>query len=101
MKLLNKLEQQFRAYHGENFNQESVQRALSETMDKIESLVKFESKKRETVGTLNKMLTFSKEKKQCYLCKSALDSQKRSSIQANFQVDNQNSRYEETISEEK
>ena len=56
-------------------------------MRKVDELIKVEAKKRETVGTIVKLLDFSKSKSACYLCKKALDSSETESMTKNFPVE--------------
>ena len=42
---------------------------LKTAMKKVEDLIKIEAKKRETVGTIGKLLKMSKDQEKCYLCK--------------------------------
>ena len=45
-------------------------------MKKVEEIIKEESQKRSTINTMEKLINYSKDKKNCYMCKQDLDEDK-------------------------
>ena len=70
-------------------------------MGQIEQLVKLESKKRETVGSISRMINLSKEKSRCFLCKSGMDQESKSKMDQNFPINQSSGQIDDKITQEK
>ena len=63
-------------------------------LKKIDEYVALEAKRKETVGTIEKLIKFTKSKKNCFLCKQTADSSVLQKMDSNFPVENQRHKYD-------
>lgn len=66
-------------------------------MQKVEALVKLEAKKSETCGTIQKLLKFSNENSNCFLCKQAADKNTLKQMSKNFPTESQQVKIDDKI----
>jgi hypothetical protein len=66
-------------------------------MQKVEALVKLEAKKSETCGTIQKLLKFSNDSSNCFLCKQAADKNTLKQMSKNFPTESQQVKIDEKI----
>jgi len=70
---------------------------MNHVLKKIDALVDLEAKKNETVGTISRLLKFSKEKSACFLCKQNADVATLKLMEKNFPTETQRVKIDEKI----
>ena len=70
-------------------------------MKKVEEIIKDESTKRSTIGTMAKLINYSKQNKNCYMCKQDLDDDKMAILDEKFPVDSQKEKFDDKIRTQK
>ena len=66
-------------------------------MKKVEKLIELETKNKETVGTVSRLLKFSTDLKTCFLCKQTADSKTLKQMAKNFPTDQSRAKMEEMV----
>ena len=97
LKVLDTLKERLEQKQEDSGTEQSEEQALEQTMKKIEEVSKLESNQQSTVGLMGKLLSKTKSKKECFLCKQGVNGTQIDTMSKNFPIAESKEKYEQQI----